>query len=275
MMPQWHPTTVLVGSSKDTASRNLAAAIIEGHGFRSTGIELLGEPVYQRDSLLLAMFDKEIVRPPDLDEYFNPQAYIFLSRHSAESGIPALTAHTAGNFSQESKFGGSGGELARADPCLLKNYMISLAKRKDRVPNYQVTIEATHHGPTSLLKPVLFVEIGASEKNWKDREAARVVADSLIESIDERRIWEKVAIGFGGTHYPDKFNRMIQESDIAISFIAPKYSLEYVDEGMIGQMLQKTSASVRYAVVDWKGLGAHKEKILALVKQFGLEVIRL
>jgi D-aminoacyl-tRNA deacylase len=274
-MAQWQPTTVLVGSLEDPASRNLASAVIENHGFQSTGIKLLGEPVYQKDSLLLAMFNEEIVRPPALDEYFNPQAYIFLSRHSAESGIPALTAHTTGNFSMESELGGIGRELAKVNPSLLKNYMISLSHRKERVREYHITVEATHHGPTSLLKPVLFVEIGASEKNWNDREAAKVVADALVESLAEKRIWEKTAVAVGGTHYPDKFNRLLQEGEMSISFVVPRYSLEHIDEAMMGQMLQKTAAPVRYAALDWKGLGSHKDRILKLVQQFGLEVLRL
>jgi len=44
---------------------------------------------------------------------------------------------------------------------------------------------------------------------------------------------------------------------------------------MVGQMLQRTNGPVRYAVLDWKGLGPHKEKIVNLVKQFGLEEIRV
>lgn len=275
MIPQWQPTTVLVGSLKDPASRNLADAIIEYHGLQSTGVKLLELPVYQKGSLLLAMFDQEIVRPPDLDEYFNPQAYVFLSRHSAESGIPALTAHTTGNFSEESRHGGNGRELSKVNPSLLKNYVVSLERLRERVPGYQLTIEATHHGPTSLIKPVLFVEIGASEKNWNDKGAARVVAEALVESLTEQKSWEKTAIAFGGTHYPEKFNRFLQESDTALSFIVPKYSLEHIDEAMMGQMLQKTTAPVRYAVLDWKGLGAQKDRVLELVCQFGLEVIRL
>ena len=274
-LSQWQPTTVLVESLKDPASRTMADTLVRDHGFQSTGVNLLGEPVYQNGPLLLARFDQEIVRPPPLDEYFNPRAYIFLSKHSAESGIPALTAHTTGNFSPDSNHGGRGRELSRVDPSLLKNYAIALGRRLNSVPNYQVTIEATHHGPTSLMKPVLFVEIGASEKNWNDSEAASVVADALLESLEERRTWEKAAFGFGGTHYPDKFNRFLRESDTALSFIAPKYALEHVDEAMLGQMLQKTTIPVRYAAVDWKGLGDQKERILRLISQFGLELIRL
>lgn len=274
MRPQGEPATVIVASSSDLASKTLAEAVIGEQGFTSTSIGLFGRPVYQRGSLLLATFDGPIVSPPDLDSYFNPQAYVFLSRHSAESRIPSLTAHVPGNFS-EAKFGGAGGELGRGDAGLLKDYMIAISRRKDRVPSYEITLEATHHGPTSLSKPVLFVELGSSEKQWGDKETAKVVAESLVEALTNRRIWNKVAIGFGGTHYSEKFNEVVTSGDTAVSFIAPKYALGHIDEKMVGQMIQKTTAPVKYALLDWKGLGPHKNKIAKLVSQFGLEAIRV
>ncbi len=274
MMPQGEPATVLVASSSDLASSTLAGALVENQGFKSTGIDLLGKPVFQRGSLLLCFFEGRIVDPPDLDAYFNPQAYVFLSRHSAESGIPSLTAHTTGNFS-EAKFGGNTRELARADPGLLKDYMVALSKRGPDVPAYQITLEATHHGPTSLSKPVLFVELGSSEKQWGDKKAAVVVAEALVEGLTTRRIWSKVAIGFGGTHYSEKFSEAVVKGEFAVSFIAPKHALEHMDEQMVGQMLQRTTSPVRYALLDWKGLGPHKDKISKLVSQFGLEAIRI
>jgi D-aminoacyl-tRNA deacylase len=275
MNPQGEPATVILASTTDIASRTLADALVEEEGFRSTGVNLLGNPVHQKDSYLLARFEGTIVQPPALDEYFNPLAYIFLSRHSAESGIASLTAHTAGNFSSETKLGGGGRELARADASLLKNYLIALWKHGAEVKEYQITMEATHHGPTSLQKPVLFVELGSSEKYWGDRKAASVVGKALMESLREKAIWSKVAIGFGGTHYPEKFTKLLIEGDVAFSFVAPKYVLEHVDEKMVGQMIQRSTAPVRYAALDWKGLGPYKEKIVSLVRQYGLEEIRL
>ena len=256
-------------------SRTLATALVKNHGFESTGVNLMGKPVYQKDSFLLVFFDGPIVNPPDLDSFFNPQAYIFLSKHKAESGIASLTAHTTGNFSEKAEAGGRPREMGRVDPDLLKNYMISLSKRRNAVKDYEITIEATHHGPTSLQKPVLFVEMGAAEKNWGDEEAASVVADALMESLVGRRIWEKVAIGFGGTHYPEKFTKVLVDGEMALASVAPKYALEHVDEKMMGEMIQKSSSPVRYAAVDWKGLGPSKERISALVEKFGLEMIRV
>ena len=273
--PQGEPATVIVASSSDLASRTLADALVSGQGFQSTGVKLLGEPVFQNGSFLLARFEGTIVSPPPLDEYFNPQAYIFLSRHSAESGIASLTAHSTGNFSDEAKFGGSGKELGRADPSLVKNYLTTLWKHRDRVGGYEITMEATHHGPTSLQKPVMFVELGASEDAWGDKDAASVVGAALMESLRERNIRSRVAVGFGGTHYPEKFTKLLDEGDMAFAYVAPKYALEHIDERMVGRMLQRSTAPVRYAVLDWKGLGKHKEKIVGLVKQFGLEEIRV
>lgn len=273
-MPQGEPATVIVSSTTDLASRTLADALVGGQGFSSTGVNLLGQPVYQSGSFLLARFEGMIVHPPNLDEYFNPHAYVFLSRHSADSGIASLTAHTTGNFTHEAKFGGSARELGRVDPGLLKNYLRALWKRKEGVPDYEITMEATHHGPTSLQKPVLFVELGSSEKYWGDRKAAAVVADSLMESLTKKEVWTKVALGFGGTHYSEKFTKLTVEGEFAFSYVTPKYALESVDEGIVGQMLQRTNSPVRYAVLDWKGLGRHKEKIVELVKQFGLEEVR-
>ena len=275
MTPQGEPATLILASTTDLASRTLADALVDEAGFASTGVNLLGHPVYQKDSFLLARFEGMIVFPPDLDQYFNPQAYIFLSRHSADSGIASLTAHNTGNFSAEAKFGGAGRELGRSDPALLKNYLRALWRHRGEVVGFVFTLVASLLGPTSLQKPVLFVELGSSEKYWGDKTAAAVVGRSLMESLGGREIWTKVAVGFGGTHYSEKFTKLLIEGDLAFSFVAPKHALDHIDEGMVGQMLQRTNAPVRYAVLDWKGLGPHKEKVVRLVKQFGLEEVRI
>lgn len=277
MMPQGDPTVVLVASSKNIASANMAQRLLDRHGFKSTDIVLgEGRPVYQRGSLLLTLIDTELVNPPDLDSFFNPQAYIFLSTHRSESGIAAVTAHTTGNFSGEARLGGRPREVGISNPDLLKNYMIALKRREASLEGYDITIEATHHGPTSLRRAVMFVEMGASEANWRDEGAAAAVTDALVESLSEpyRRSWEKVALAFGGTHYSDKFNNVLLESDLALASVVPKYLLPEIDPEMFGQLIQKSTRSPRYAALDWKGMGKEKERIISLAAQFGLEVVR-
>ena len=67
-------------------------------------------------------------------------------------------------------------------------------------------------------------------------------------------------MAFGGTHYPAKFNKLLLESDIALTSVVPKHSLDGVDSEMFGQIIQKTSRFPRFVAVDWKGMGQHKEK---------------
>ena len=81
MATEGTPATVLITSTKDEASATIARGLLKNHDFASTEIALKGKAVYQRGSLLLATIDTEIISPPDLDTYFNPQAYVFLSRH--------------------------------------------------------------------------------------------------------------------------------------------------------------------------------------------------
>lgn len=275
MEPKPPSTTVLVTSTRDTASSTIAKGLMRNHGFESTKIMFMGKPVFQNGNLLLVTIDTEMIEPPDLDTYFNPQAYVFLCRHRAESQIPSLTVHTTGNFTDTPFLGGRPNEVGRVDPDLQKNYMIAIEGKRKEIEGYEITIEATHHGPTSLQKPVLFVELGSSEKQWGDEHAGSVIGDALIEALTKGRSWDKVAMAFGGTHYPAKLNELLLRSDMAITTAVAKHSLDGVDSAMFGQIIQKTSKFPRYVTIDWKGMGKNKDRILQLAGQFALEVVKL
>jgi len=277
MMPQLggSPTFVLVASSKNVASMTMASALIKNHGFESTGIAFGSTPLYQSGSVIIATMDTDIINPPDLDAYFRPQAYIFLSTHRSESGIPSLTVHTTGNFTDKEVLGARPREVGAIDPDLQKNYFIAPNERRSRLDGYEITIEATHHGPTSLRRPVLFVELGSSETQFRDEHAAEVIADALMASLASGKKWDKVALAFGGTHYPEKFNKALLEGDCALSAVVAKHYLQWIDGEMFGQLIQRTSRFPRQVIVDWKGAGPHKEKIILLAKQFALEVVRV
>lgn len=273
--PTGSPTFVLVASSKNLASTTIASALIRKHGFESSGIRFGSRDLYQSGSVILATIDTEIIYPPDLDAYFRPSAYIFLSTHRAESGIPSLTVHTTGNFTDKGVLGARPREVGAIDPDLQKNYLIALNERRSQLEGYEITIEATHHGPTSLRRPVLFVELGSTEKQWGDAHAAEVISDALMASLASGKKWDKVALAFGGTHYPQKFNKVLLEGDCALSAVVAKHYLEWIDSEMFGQLIQRTSRFPRQVLVDWKGTGPQREKIILLSKQFALEVVRV
>lgn len=273
--PKQLATVVLITSVRDEASSTIAKGLVKNHGFESTKVVFMDRPVFQKDNLLLVSIDSEIVSPPDLDTYFNPQAYVFLSRHRAESKIPALTVHTTGNFTDAPFLGARPKEIGWVEPDLQKNYLLALSKRRDEIPGYQITIEATHHGPTSLKRPVLFVELGSSEAEWSDERAGGVVGDALVEALQKGRHWEKVAMTLGGTHYPEKVNDLLLKTDFAITTAVSRHSLDGLDSDLFGQIIQKTTKFPRYVAVDWKGMGKNKERLLKVAEQFGLEVMRL
>lgn len=212
----------------------------------------------------------------DLDRTY-PQAssFIFLSKHRSDSQIPTLTCHCTGNFA-DNPYGGNPREIAISYPSLQKAYLKAITAARSRVPEYDVIIEATHHGPTSLKKPVLFVELGSSEKQWGDSNAGAVMCDTLLGILDngiER--CKKVGIALGGTHYPTKFNKLLLESEFGLAAVASKHNLEAIDEQMLEQMIAKSVEKVTHIVVDGKGLGSQKDRIMGMAEKTGLEIYKV
>jgi D-aminoacyl-tRNA deacylase len=269
---------LIVNSLHDPAGTNIVQAIIEKNSFKKTETTYDSLPVYFGGKVLLATTSKQIVEVgPELDEAFGSEEtqYVFVSKHRAESGVPSLTAHFTGNFGSNA-FGGNPKEISRYSPSSLKRYMMALSSLRPEIPQkYSITLEATHHGPTSLKRPSMFVELGSTEKEWSDQLAASIVARALLNSLEDNEHFEKCAIALGGTHYPEKFNKMILESEVALGIIVPKYSLESIDESMLSQILKKSEEKITLAIVDSKGLGQFKSRILRLLESQGLEILKV
>jgi D-aminoacyl-tRNA deacylase len=203
-------------------------------------------------------------------------AFIFLSKHRSESCIPALTCHCTGNFGLDNAYGGKPREIAISYPSLQKGYLKAITAVRQKVPQYDIIIEATHHGPTSLHKPVLFVELGSSETQWADNNAASVVCDTLVEILENRiERCDKIGIALGGTHYPIKFNNLLLESKFGLAAVASKHNLEAIDEEILNQMIEKSIESVTHIILDSKGLGSQKDRIMKLARKTNLELYEI
>ena len=98
-----------------------------------------------------------------------PERLIFASKHRSKDGRKTLTVHHTGNFG-EGKFGGRPQELATAAPRIALSLLKSL---KASVTSYKVSYEATHHGPSDILVPSVYVEIGSTEVEWRDTGGRR------------------------------------------------------------------------------------------------------
>ena len=266
---------MIVASEKDPAGFNIANALLALFDMKPA--KIAGDvKLFSLHDSQLAMVNENLLFSENLDDSFSPSAYIFLSRHKAENGTKCLTAHFTGNLSSSNEYGGMPYEIAYATPSIMKNYMLYLWGLKDRVTAYQLVLEPVHHGPSSLRRPALFVEVGPSEVEWQDRIACLTIATAVKSLItSQHRRWEKIAIGFGGTHYSTKFTDFLINSEFALGPVAPKYHLPNIDRQMVEQMIAKSTEPVRYAAVDWKGLGKEKSRIVQLVADCGLELIRI
>ncbi|MGQ9469742.1 MAG: D-aminoacyl-tRNA deacylase [Nitrososphaerales archaeon] len=265
----------IVSSNKDIASINIAKILIEKFDFKDEDEKFDGSPVFIKDDLKLIRLKEDLIFADYLNDRFLTDAYIFISRHKSESKLPCLTAHFPGNFSDENSYGGRKRELAYTYPSFHKEYIKRIWQLRELAQKYQIITEPMHHGPTSLTKPVIFVEIGSTENEWRDAKAGEIVAKALMDTINAMPRYDKVGIGFGGTHYSEKFTKFLIDSDFALGAIAPKYSLQFIDEKILNQMIEKSSQKVDYAILDWKGLGKEKARIVELVKRNNLKIVKV
>jgi D-aminoacyl-tRNA deacylase len=83
-----------------------------------------------------------------------------------------------------------------------------------------------------------------------------------------------VAICFGGTHYPSKFTDELLDGKFALGTVIPKHALEELDEELLSHIISQNSMA-KTALLDWKGLGSQKQKVLDLLEPTDLEVIKL
>ncbi|MGH9993279.1 MAG: D-aminoacyl-tRNA deacylase [Nitrososphaera sp.] len=270
---------VLVASNRDPAGVTMIDYLTGELGFHEAdngNDSLCSFACSDYKSVRLCVSSTDLLHLENLDEvYPKATAFIFLSKHKSDSKIPALTCHCTGNFG-DNPFGGNPREIAISFPSLQKSYLKALTAANARVPAYEIVIEASHHGPTSLGKPLLFVELGSSAEQWSDRKAASAICDVMLRLLENGfEHCRKVGVALGGTHYPTKFNQLLLESEFGLAAIASKHNLAAVDEGMLDQMICKSLEKVTSIVLDSKGLGTHKGRIVKLAEKSGLEVVKV
>ena len=264
---------LFIASTKDTAGMNIAKQLIDHYSFEKLSETFHNNPVYSKrldnKETKLLFVNTEIVDTQFLGNLFTPQLMIFLSRHSSAKGIPTLSVHTPGNLS-EAKFGGKPRKVSISPAAAMKNALQEMKKLAEKSElDYEVSYECTHHGP-SLDVPAMFVELGSSPEQWKDLEAAAVVADAAVAAAIDC-LPCSVALGIGGPHYNKKFTKMALTNQKAFGHMIPKYALAEVDAEMIRCCVERTLETVDSVVLDWKGIkGEHKPKIVAGLDEIGL-----
>lgn len=193
---------------------------------------------------------------------------IFASRHRSKDGRQILTVHPTGNI-KEAKFGGNPFELAAAAPQAMRSIYLNL-KTLVKNEDFEVTLESTHHGPSDIQIPSLFVEIGSSEKEWINPVAGRIVANAIL-MVDNENL--PIAVGFGGNHYAPRQTKLMEETGITFGHIFPTYKLDELDEELIKQAFDRSCAD--FAYFDRKSMSAKQRNRLAdIIEKIGYEVLR-
>ncbi len=266
---------LLVASNKDIASQNIAGQILKMRIFKEVPGDFQGNPVYEADinhrKARLITLNEESVYSQDLASQFGSlELVVFISRHSSESRTPTLSTHTPGNLG-DAKLGGLPRKVSFSPASAMRTALGAMMRlKKERGLSYEVSYEATHHGP-SLDVPTMFVELGSSIEQWNDVAAADVVARAATEAISKfGRRSAKVSLGIGGPHYNMKFTKIALEEEIAFGHIIPKYAVSSIDATILRHCIERTLEKVDSIILDWKGItGEDKPHIVRILGEIG------
>ncbi len=191
---------------------------------------------------------ERLIHAAHVDRKTDAPLIFFLSRHSSERPAKVLTVHATGNF-REAALGGSPESLAPAAADWMHAVLRELTLHVP--PGYRVSYEVTHHGPTELETPSLFVEIGSTLEEWSDPVAVNAVARSVLNANPTATLR---VIGFGGTHYAKRETEISLKSGAAFGHIAHSREVEFLTPRMITEMWEKTGGVVAY--IDKKAVPA-------------------
>lgn len=290
---------LIITSTEDIASMNIRDKLLNSNDyiFKEVGSLWHNYPLFkvekiadteknkllEENEIYLGLTDTPLIYLNDLkleDSSIEPDLLIFASRHRSETERPAFLTHTTGNWADKADYGGDPRKLSKTSALLLKAGFLSLVEQTQLLDNseFVVDIEVSHHGPTTLEKPLIFMELGSSEKEWIIDYAGKVMSSAVINTVIKYLEFQnqrefKVGVGFGGMHYAPQFKKLLKDKDIAMSFICPKYNISYLDKNLVEQMLNNTYEKVDYFIVDWKGTNsADKKHIIPLLEEFDIPI---
>lgn len=258
----WNGETIgIIASTMDSAAVTIAQALEGKYNL---------PVIYLKDQSALSLTLTDL---PIADHY------IFLSKHSSSVQKPAFTVHSVGNYGSEAILGGKPHTLGYSH-AIIQTKMLTCFdftyQQSDSFSDFDVTIEATHHGPL-IDKPIIFIEMGSNEIVWNNIYAGQLVAKTVFNFLTKPTPVSPdhpVAIGFGGTHYNSKFTKQMIDQKYYIGHICPKYAVTSITEDLVNQMIQKTIPKPTIALFDRKGM-KRKIEIRAWLENQDLDVVQI
>lgn len=259
---------LLVASEQDTASLTIKEALLALAEWEPLDTKFEGNAIYKHDKFFLLTLKALHIYAENFDAEVkscleNFDKIIVLSRHKSEAAIPTLTVHPVGNFGK-AEFGGRDFDFAPAAPetmgaCLRK--IKALSGEMD----YKISLEVTHHGPY-VETPIMFIEIGSEEKRWRDREAANVLAKTVLELREERY---PVVVGIGGGHYAPRFTDMLLTKKLNFAHMIPEYAIPDLNTETLARVLSRPKPD--YIYIHEKGLKkSNLRKVEEMLRSFDI-----
>ncbi len=266
----------IIASSKDPAGINIRNQLIELFNFEKINEKFENNEIFQYENIKnkiikLYLTNQDLIFAENIDKKINADIFIFASKHRSKENTPSFTVHPIGNW-DKAEFGGEERKLCFSSAILLKNLFVEL-NNVAKESNYELTLETTHHGPY-IEKPAVFVEIGSTEKEWNDKKSGEIIARTIMNGLSNQNEDYKSCILVGGGHYNQAANKVMLRTNYSVGHICPKYALEHIDEEVLLQAVNKTIPKPDIVLLDWKGLGKEKQRILNLLKDLNFEFKR-
>ena len=270
-VPGGEAKVTVVCSTQDRASQNIKRNLLALRKWEQVSSSPF--EVFESRNFRLVEIKDPLIYQDGLDRKlgecgFPASLMIFASKHRSKDGRAILTVHSTGNV-DEPRFGGMKKRLASSSPQAVRSLLRSLKLLAEN-EDYEVTLECTHHGPSEIDVPSVFIEIGSDEGRWLDEIPGRIAAEAILLY---RESDSPVAVGFGGTHYAPRQTALMLETDVAFGHIFPSHALDLLDGDMILQAFQRSKAD--FAYIDRKSMNAaQRERIMGLIESAGYEVLK-
>ncbi len=257
---------IVIFSQADIAGMNIRDCLFSMLDFEKKEFDDI--IVYYGEKLHLAEIRERLIYADHIDlklkKYAEFDRIVFASRHSSKDARKIFSVHVSGNIGT-ADYGGRTYSLAKPDPFTMKNYVLALKEKLDRKPEFQFTMEVTHHGPSEISVPSAFYEIGSTEEEWKDVEAAEIVAKSIIEAIEsDRRDWD-IAVGIGGTHYAPRQTEIILSTTFTFGHNFAKYTFDHLSEDFICKALDVSETNT--IIIDEKSTTSKMKSMLNRISE--------
>lgn len=264
---------LLVCSEQDLPSVNMRAALMRMHSWEDLGEADGARYSVCGDTYMISIPDMHI-RHDGLDRQaedfgIKVDEVVVMSKHSAKSGKPALTAHPIGNY-HGNEFGGRERALVRSNPALMSDALRRIVSYND-VEGIQTCFEVTHHGPW-LEKPTFYIEIGSDESHWGDLHSAEVLAKVItdMEPCDDY----PTVIGVGGGHYAPRFTDLVLSHKVNMGHMVPLYQMEGADDEDIIRMVRDAceATGTDQVYIHRKSMkGAEERRVRELIVSAGYD----